>query len=118
MFRVYTQNGCPFCQQAIQFLQQAGVPFDVIDVINDPILTSGIKVLLNDGKENIKDILKTNISVPIVVCFSPPTIVVGMDMEKLQNVVNNYRSFSAESFAQPNASSQAAPVVENSSEQK
>jgi glutaredoxin 3 len=52
---IYTTNYCPYCRQAERFLTQKGVPFQNVDVTEDPATREKL-VELTGGRKTVPQI--------------------------------------------------------------
>ena len=91
--RLYGEEGCPFCQQAVQFFQSNRIPIQGIAVDEDPIIQEGIKAVSK----------MTDVKIPVVVSFlNPKEVILGYSEDGYKRIVEAYRAFisaSAGNFA-------------------
>ena len=79
-FRLYYLTGCQHCEKAISFLTERQVPFQRVDISNDPIASKGIQAAL-----------ETEI-VPVMVAFHSKEIVKGFKPTDYARLITSYRS--------------------------
>lgn len=48
--KIYTTSGCPYCQQAKDYLTEKGVPFEVVDVGKDPQALQEMRKISGGGR--------------------------------------------------------------------
>lgn len=75
ILRLYVLEGCPSCQQAMQFIQSHRLPFEAIIATNDPIIMAGNKTL-NNGEDKY----------PILLYNTTKEMVVGFSEEKYARI--------------------------------
>lgn len=84
-FRLYSKNGCPYCESAVNWFKEHNVFSEVVNIGNDPILNAGVKA---NGD-----------SLPMLVCFESMKIVKGFQPDEYQRQLailierNNPQSF-------------------------
>jgi glutaredoxin len=75
ILRLYVLEGCPSCQQAIQFIQSKRLPFEVFIANNDPIIKAG-NMSLNNGEDKY----------PVLLYNTTKEMVVGYDGGKYERI--------------------------------
>ena len=100
--RLYGEDGCPFCQQAVQFFQNNRIPIQGIAVDEDPIIIEGAKFWLRKAQSLPCD-ADLKASIPVVVSFlNPKEVLLGYNEDGYKRIVEAYRAFisaSAGNFA-------------------
>jgi glutaredoxin-related protein len=61
MLTVYSKNNCPFCVQAKRLLESKSVPYQEINIENDP---SARQMLLDKGLRSVPQIFKEQELIP------------------------------------------------------
>ena len=61
MLTVYSKNNCPFCVQAKRLLEGKNVPYQEINIENDP---SARQMLLDKGLRSVPQIFKEQELIP------------------------------------------------------
>ena len=81
-FRIYTQHGCPFCEQALSLLKTAVPEKEVehIEVGDDPVAISGIT--------SLRGTLETPITIVNIGSFKK--MIVGNNLGDLSNAVTHF----------------------------
>jgi len=111
--RLYIQEGCPVCKQAIEFLEANRIATDCIPI--DPISNIGVAILSMRRKgipiddKNLDAIIKFG-EVPYLVSFLTKKVVYGF------NVTEYQRLAAAVAAARAPAPNNAAPARDNSGE--
>jgi glutaredoxin len=75
ILRMYVLEGCPSCQQAVNFMQSKQLPCEIILANNDPIIKAGNEQL-NNGVDNY----------PVFMCNMTKDIVVGFKLEEYERI--------------------------------
>ena len=72
--RLYGAASCPQCQGAKKYLEQKQVPFEYIDVFNNP---DGMKELESRGLSTI----------PVVMLGDGPSYVIGFNIKAIDDLI-------------------------------
>lgn len=80
--RLYGLQGCPHCEQALQFLTARKLPFDVVVANGDPVISEGIKALLSQkaGHPILLD------EYPLLVSQTTNEVIVGWKPEEYERI--------------------------------
>ncbi len=60
--RIYTTNYCPYCVRAKELLNRKGIPFEEIDVTQDPVMREKL-IALTGGRTTVPQIFIEDMSV-------------------------------------------------------
>lgn len=82
MFRLYGNEGCPYCEQAAQFLLQRQLPVQFVAVGDDPILQEGIKRVLKSEQ----------VLVPALVSFLTGEVISGFKEGEYKRVADHFNA--------------------------
>lgn len=85
-FRLYTNSGCPFCQNVLNTLN--GYPVEIIDLKNDPVILAGIRQITG----------QLTATVPILVSFLTGEVLVGSKPEELDQLLAKYKNIKEHEF--------------------
>lgn len=60
MIKVLHNNSCSKSRGILEYLDENGVAFEVIDIVNDPLSEMEIKAVLKKLNMNVQEIIRTN----------------------------------------------------------
>lgn len=77
--RLYGSESCPHCMAAIAFLQSSKVPTQLVPVLNDPVIHSGLSQLFG-----------TEIKLPVLVSLGTNEIIVGFKSDEYERIAKSF----------------------------
>lgn len=100
-FRLYYMEGCKHCDKAIELLTLEQIPFQRVDITNDPIASKGIKAALD-----------TEV-IPVFIAFHTKELVKGFKADEYHRLITAYRSAGKSNMvidAEPNTLSDTSAI--------